>query len=138
MRLFELQRYYSWIIDRFHISTQMYQLRRYGKYYDFRWLEDRLLPLGFRLVFCTRTAVSFEAARAERLKISGNRSQYDDLQAFVTEQELLDDLIGKSALPTLKVDISDNDVSNAVEKIADWLEQTGGLSVPTEPGSVAT
>ncbi|HEX9688490.1 MAG TPA: hypothetical protein VGB47_05390, partial [Thermoanaerobaculia bacterium] len=89
-------------------------------------------------VFCTRTPVSFGAARAERLKISGNPSQYDDLQAFVTEQELLDDLIGKSALPTLKVDISDNDVSNAVEKIADWLEQTGGLSVPTEPGSVAT
>jgi hypothetical protein len=51
VRLFELQRYYSWIIDRFHISTQMYQLRRYGKYYDFRWLEDRLLPLGFRLSF---------------------------------------------------------------------------------------
>ena len=23
-RLFELQRYYSWIVDRFHISTQMY------------------------------------------------------------------------------------------------------------------
>jgi uncharacterized membrane protein len=24
-------------------------------------------------------------------------------------------------------DISDNDVPNAVEKIADWMEQTGGL-----------
>lgn len=138
VRLFELQRYYSWIIDRFHISTQMYQLRRYGKSYDFQWLEDRLLALGFRLVFCARSPVSFEAARTERLKISGNPSQYDDLQAFVTEQELLDDLIGKSALPTLKVDISDNDVSNAVEKIADWLEQTGGFYLPTESGCAAT
>ena len=43
-RLFELQRYYSWIVDRFHLSTQMYQLRTYGTYYDFRWLEDRAAP----------------------------------------------------------------------------------------------
>src|SRR5690349_5264046 len=30
MRLFELQRYYSWIIDRFHLSTRMYQLRTHN------------------------------------------------------------------------------------------------------------
>jgi hypothetical protein len=128
-RLFELQRYYSWIIDRFHISTQMYQLRRYEKRYDFRWLEERLIALGFRLVFCTRTPASFEAARTERLKVSGNPTQYDDLQAFINEQELLRDLIERSALPTLKMDISDSDVARAVEEIADWLERTGGLYV---------
>lgn len=127
MRLFELQRYYSWIVDRFHISTQMYQLRKHGKHYDFKWLEDRLQPIGFRLVFCTRTPESFAAARAERLKVSGKPSQYDDLLLFVDEQELLRKLIGASTLPTLTLDISDNNVQNAVEKIADWLEQTGGL-----------
>jgi hypothetical protein len=36
---------------------------------------------------------------------------------------------GESALPTLAVDISDNDVRKAVESMADWLEQTGGLYV---------
>jgi len=127
VRLFELQRYYSWIVDRFHISTQMYQLRKYGKHYDFKWLEDRLFPLGFRLVYCTRTPESFESARAKRLKVSGNPSQYDDLQVFVEEQELMNELINASNLQTFTVDISDNDVPNAVEKIADWLEQTGGL-----------
>ena len=127
VRLFELQRYYSWIVDRFHISTQMYQLRKYDKHYDFKWLEERLLALGFCLVYCTRTPESFEAAREERLKVSGNPSQYDDLQVFVEEQELLNELIGASILPTFTMDISDNDVPNAVEKIADWMEQTGGL-----------
>ncbi len=127
VRLFELQRYYSWIVDRFHISTQTYQLRRYGKHYDFKWLEDRLLPLGFRLVFCTRTPDSFAAARAERLKVSGKPSQYDNLQVFLDEQEFMRQLIAKSALPVLNLDISDNDVPKAVEKIADWLEKTGGL-----------
>jgi len=127
VRLFELQRYYSWMVDRFHISTQMYQLRTYGKRYDFSWLEERLNPLGFRLVYCTRSPESFEAARAERLKVSGNPSQYDDLQVFVEEQELMNELIEASTLQTLKIDISDNDVPKSVENIADWLEQTGGL-----------
>jgi len=127
VRLFELQRYYSWIVDRFHISTQMYQWRTYGKRYDFRWLEDRIRPLGFRLVYCTRTPESFEAARAERLKVSGNPAQYDNLKMFVEEQEVMNRLVGESTLPTFTVDISDNDVPAAVERIADWLEQTGGL-----------
>ena len=30
VRLFELQRYYSWIIDRFHISTRAYQIKNFG------------------------------------------------------------------------------------------------------------
>jgi hypothetical protein len=127
LRLFELQRYYSWIVDRFHLSTQMVQWRTHGKRYDFGWLEERLKPLGFRLVYCTRTPESFAAARQERLKVSGNPSQYDDLQVFVDEQELMRKLVSESALPSLTVDISDNDVPRAVEKIADWMEQTGGL-----------
>jgi len=129
-RLFELQRYYSWIVDRFHISTQAYQLRTYGRRCDFGWLEDRLLPLGFRLVFCTRSPESFEAARAERLKVSGNPSQYDDLSIFIEEQALLRELVAASRLPTFELDLSTNEVPGAVERIADWLEQTGGLTMP--------
>jgi thymidylate kinase len=129
VRLFELQRYYSWIVDRFHISTQAYQWHTYGKRYDFKWLEDRLCLLGFRLVFCTRIPESFEAAKTERLKVSGNPSQYDNLQAFVDEQELMRDLIQESTLPCFTVDISDDNVANAVEKISDWLEQTGSLTM---------
>jgi hypothetical protein len=129
-RLFELQKYYSWIVDRFHISTQAYQFQTYGKKVDFRWMEERLVPLNFRLVYCTRTPDSFQAAREERLKISGKPSQYDDLSAFVREQELMDELIAGSLLPTLKLDISENDIPAAVERIADWLEMTGGLYMP--------
>lgn len=129
VRLFELQRYYSWIVDRFHISTQMHQLRAHGKRYDFGWLEERLRPLGFRLVFCTRTPKSFEAARRERLKVSGKPSQYDDLQQFVEEQKLFQALIKASTLPTLTVDVSDNSIPHAVEEIADWMERTSGLTM---------
>ena len=127
LRLFELQRYYSWIVDRFHISTRAYQLQAYHKDYDFRWLEERLLPLNFRLVFLNRTPESFAAAREERLKVSGKPDQYNDLSAFVREQELIKRLVGESLLPRLELDISDNDKVGAVERIADWLESTGGL-----------
>jgi hypothetical protein len=127
VRLFELQRYYSWIVDRFHISTRMYQLQAHKKDYDFKWLEERLDALGFRLVFCTRNPQSFDAALATRLKVSGNPKQYDDLSLFIREQELLRALVGESILRKLEVDISDGDVLRAVDSIADWMESTGGL-----------
>jgi hypothetical protein len=127
VKLFELQKYYSWIVDRFHLSTRMYQWMTYGRDYDFRWLEECLVPLGFRLVLMTRSPDSFAAARAERLKVSGNPSQYDDLQLFINEQELIRKLAAESILPRLELDISDNDIPRAVEQIADWMESTGGL-----------
>lgn len=126
-RLFELQRYYSWIVDRFHVSTRMYQMQVYQKDYCFGWLEERLAALGFHLVFCTRTPESFAAAREERLKVSGNPTQYDDLQAFVDEQRIMRRLVRESILPKLTLDVSDNDVPRAADGVAGWLQETGGL-----------
>jgi hypothetical protein len=126
-RLFELQRYYSWIVDRFHISTRAYQIQAVGKDYDFRWLEERLAALGFHVVLCLRRPETFESARIERLKVSGKPDQYDDLSIFVREQELLRRLCGESLLPVLEVDISDDNVDLAADRVADWMEQTGGL-----------
>jgi hypothetical protein len=127
LRLFELQRYYSWIVDRFHISTRAHQLQAHGRDYDFDWLEERLLPLNFRLVFLHRTPQSFAAARQQRLLVSGKPDQYDDLSVFVREQELIQRLVGESRLAKLEVDISDNDIPRAVEQIADWMESSSGL-----------
>jgi hypothetical protein len=127
VHLFELQRYYSWIIDRFHISTYLYQRKKRGKEYDFRWLEQRLHALGFHLVLCTRRPESFQAARLERLEVSGKPSQYDDLQQFIDEQDEYREAVKESLLPVLEIDISDNGVAGATDRIADWLEGTGGL-----------
>ena len=40
------------------------------------------------------------------------------------------ELTAKSMLPSLTVDISDNNICAAVERIAGWLEQSGGLDMP--------
>ena len=45
LRLFELQRYYSWIVDRFHISTCVYQLQACSRDYDPGCWEQRLPQL---------------------------------------------------------------------------------------------
>ena len=129
LRLFELNRYYSWVVDRFHLSTQMVQWLEHGKRYDFRWLEEGLLPLNFRLIFCTRSPESFASAREERLKVSGNPSQYNDLERFKREQDVLEELVAKSVLPVYRVDMSDNDLARAVESIVDWMSATGGLEM---------
>jgi hypothetical protein len=132
-RLFELLPYYSWIVDRFHLSTRAFQLEERGIDYDFGWLEDRLGPLGFRIVLCTRRPETFADARTERLKVSGKPSQYDDLGVFVAEQGLLERLAGLSRLPVLELDVSDDDVPAAADRVADWLDETGGLFAPEQP-----
>ena len=129
-RLFELLPYYSWIVDRFHLSTRAEQRRLHGIDPDFGWLEARLRPLGFRVVLCTRQDDSFAAAREERLKISGKPEQYDHLDVFVREQALLRELASTSVLPVLDLDVSDDDVPSAADRVADWLEVTGGLRAP--------
>jgi hypothetical protein len=132
LRLFQHIRFYSWIVDRFHISTQVHQFMRRGVTYDFSWLEQGLKELGFRLVFCHRSPGSFAAARAERIKVSGKPSQYDDLQIFIHEQEVMQRFVGASQIEALYLDISDDDVPKAVESIADWLEATDGLYIHAE------
>lgn len=127
VRLFELLRYYSWIVDRFHLSTRLYQLRAHRRDIDFAWLEERLVPLDFRLVFCVRRPDTFEAARAERLKVSGKPAQYDDLEQFIEEQELMRQLVAESRIPSFEVDVSEGDIGAVTDSIADWLLATGGL-----------
>ena len=63
---------------------------------------------------------TFPAAREERLKVSGNLSRYDDdLDVFIEEQALLRRLIEKSRLPSFPLDISDDNVPGAAERVAD-------------------
>jgi len=127
MRLFELLRYYSWIVDRFHLSTRAYQLAENGVDYDFEWLEERLAAVGFHLVLCVRSADSFAEAREERLRVSGNPSQYDDLERFEREQERLLELSEGSLLRCRTVDVSDGEIPRISGEIEAWMSETGGL-----------
>ena len=134
VRLIELQPHYSWIIDRFHLSARAYQLAAHGHDVDFSALEARLQALDVHIVLCTRRDGTWEAARAERLVVSGNPAQYDDLDVLRREQDLLRRLAGESALPVLELDTTAGDLDTCCERIADWMAGTGGLW-PREAGA---
>ncbi|MGW4206582.1 hypothetical protein ACWEIJ_01220 [Lentzea sp. NPDC004789] len=118
VRMFELQRYYSWIVDRFHLSTMAYQARQ-GREFDFGWLEERLKPLNFAIVLCTRPEDTFEEAREERLKISANPKQYVSLEPFVEEQAQLRALAAKSILPVFEFDVTRHGPDDVAEFLAE-------------------
>jgi hypothetical protein len=99
-----------------------------GRDEDFGWLEERLEPLGFHVVLCTRRPETFEAARTERLRVSGKPDQYDDLGVFLHEQTILRRLAAASRLPVLELDMSDGTSSAPGDAIADWMSATGGLA----------
>jgi hypothetical protein len=127
IRLFEHLPFCSWIVDRFYMSTQVHQWLHHHRKYDFRWVEDRLNALGFRLVLCYRRPETFLEARNERLKISGNPSQYDDLSQIIREQEQLFEAFRNSKLEKLMVDITDRAVAALADEITAWFEQSGAL-----------
>ena len=82
------------------------------------------------MVLCYRRPETFEAAKAARLKVSGNPSQYDDLKPFIEEQKLLLQYADTSLLPVLRLDVSDSTPDQLADKVATWLEATGGLYDP--------
>jgi hypothetical protein len=129
-RLFELLPHYSWIVDRFHLSSRVWHQEHGDRDLDFGWLEERLLPLGFHVVLCSRRPETFAAAREARLLVSGNPGQYDDLGAFVAEQARFRQACAASALPVLELDMTDLDLDDACERVADWMAETGGLWAP--------
>jgi hypothetical protein len=60
--------------------------------------------------------------------VTSNPSQYDDLTLFIREQEIVQQLVKKSVIPSLTVDVTDRSLAEQVDCIADWLETTGGLN----------
>jgi hypothetical protein len=121
------------------MSTQVHQWIFHHRSYDFRWLEDRLSAIGFRVVLCYRRPETFFEAREERLKISGNPSQYCNLARIIREQEELYLAFGDSQLDKLMVDITDRTAASVADEITAWFEQSGALWVDddlTKPPSV--
>ncbi len=113
----------------------MWQAAYRGRKYQFRWLESRLSAPGFRLIFCWRNPESFAEARAKRLLISSNPSQYDDLTIFIREQQIFQQLVKDSAIPKLLVDVTERSLEEQIDYIADWLEATGGLNPAESPAN---
>jgi hypothetical protein len=127
VRLFELHRDYYWIVDRFHISTIAHQWLVHGRTMDLSWVDQRLDRLGFVLVHLHRKPNTFANARAQRLTYSETPARYDNLGSFVEEQEVMADLIARSPLQSIRIDVSDDDVPRIAAEIIAWVKQIGAF-----------
>ena len=112
-RLFELHRHYSWVVDRFHLSTMAWQAVHRGREEDFGWLEDRLAPLGFHLVLCTRRAETFAAAAAWSAWRSAATRPSTTISTCSSGSRRPATTRGGFRLPVLELDLSDGDVAAA-------------------------
>lgn len=125
VRMLELHRDYYWVIDRFHISAIAYQRQVYHRDVDLSSVDRRLAGLGVLLVLCHRSPDTFPQARAERLRYSENPHNYDDLDVFVREQELMAELVAGSAMESMVVDVSAGDVARAADQILAGVRERG-------------
>ena len=125
--LIELQRHTGWIIDRFHLSTCQYQLQHYRTEYDFDWLEERMKKLCFHQVLVTQEPTVLR----EAIDISSTESQQAKFDIINQEQNLLRQFAAASSLPTIELEVSENDTQKTADKIADWIEEVEG-NIPPE------
>ena len=125
--LIELQRHTGWIIDRFHLSTCEYQLQRYRAEYDFDWLEERMKKLCFHQVLVTQEPKALREAFGP-LSQTVQQAKFDTL---IQKQNLLRQLASASALPTIEIEVTENDAQKTADMIADWIEKVGG-NIPPE------
>ena len=127
LRLLELNRDYYWIVDRFHLSTVSFQQQVRGKRIDLGWVDHRLADLGFVLIHTCRRPETFPEAREHRLTYSENPRRYDDLSVFIREQEIIAELVERSALPSLTLDVSDRKVDALAQDVIDWVKSIGSF-----------
>jgi hypothetical protein len=120
-RLIEYQSNYNWIIDRFHCTAQRYQNQTHNHVCDFKWLEERLLKLGFQLIFVRQSPGALARTIEKHAIIRVNEL----VQKVIQEQDLLHQITANSILSKLVLDVSDMDNKESAEKIMDWLEESG-------------
>lgn len=129
--LIELQRHTGWIIDRFHLTTRVYQLQHYQTDYAFDWLEERLQKCGFYQVLVIQTP----GALREAISKSGKSSRLEQFDSIIEEQNLLRQLAAESILPTTEITVSVNDNQKVTDKVADWIESIGA-NIPSSGDAV--
>lgn len=127
IKIFEIHRDYYWIVDRFHISTKVFQKGEYDRDYDFRWIENRLVNLGFFLVHLTRSADTYQDAKEQRLTFSENRHRYSNINKILRERSAYKKYISESVITHFDIDISDNDVDRAADEILEEIERRDGF-----------
>jgi hypothetical protein len=124
--LIEMQGLYNWIIDRFHVFAQRYQIQNHKHRSDFTWLEERFLKLGFHLVHVVQNEAAIQQAILGQKNIGGD----DQIETILQGQELSREIVSKSILPKFELDTSEMSIQETVVSITDWYEEVYAYTQP--------
>ncbi len=114
------------ILEKFHLSDMAYSLFYQKKKISYNDIESRLLELGARLIFC-RTANNLEIFRerlADRLALYPHYQRIAKTpQRYLELQNVYQQLISESKLPTLTVDTTVLPNKQITKEILQWLNE---------------
>jgi hypothetical protein len=96
-------------------------------------VDHKLALMGARMVVCSRDPESYDGALSERLKVTGNPSQYRDMDAILNTQRRLLEFAERSTIPFHTLDVTNRPLSDMLDEVVAFLDSSGGWF----PSSVA-
>jgi hypothetical protein len=133
-KIVELMRYRNVVIDKFHLSDEVYQAEYRGRHVSHRWVEDRILrPLGTRIVLVTISPDLLRERLRRRLETDPHYALIQKpLDFYPRLQERYQRAARETTLPVLVVDGAAAPDEN-VSRILRWAD------MPTfEPATTGT
>lgn len=114
------------LLEKFHISDLVYHELLRAPLPDYRDVEQRLLALDVRLIFCTieESEALIEQRLRDRLRLYPHYQRIlRDPQSYLQQQRVYARAVHASALPTLTVDLTHMPPIAARDNILTWLNE---------------
>ena len=116
--------YQPFLIDRFHISLQFYDQILKTNYYA-PFIEDRLLEMNTVVVFCLNQFDNYDELLASRLQNNLDKKNIypTTLDAYLHEEHIFKDIIDKSKLPIIELQVNKKDLATLETEIIEELNK---------------
>jgi len=112
------------MFEKFFISDQVYHSLYQNQILDYSRVENRLLELGTKIIFCTvePNEKLFEKRLDDRLSLYKHYGRVAQApKDYIKQQEKFKEIIVKTKLPVLNVDLTILPNETEVQKILSWI-----------------
>lgn len=116
--------YQPFLIDRFHISLQFYDQILKTDYYT-PFIENRLLEMNTVVIFCINQFDNYNELLASRLQNNEEKKNIypPTFEAYLQEEHIFKDLINKSKLPIIELQVNNKDLATLETEIIEELNK---------------
>ncbi|MEK7158546.1 MAG: hypothetical protein AAB733_03175 [Patescibacteria group bacterium] len=114
------------LLEKFHLSDLVYHELLHMETPDYHEIEQRLLTLDVRLIFCTmeESEALVEKRLQDRLRLYPHYQRIQrSPQEYLLQQRAYEQAVRRSILPTLTVDLTNMPPTSARDNILTWLNE---------------